>query len=598
MVAIFLRARVVLQTLFSFLILFFWAYSHAVASSEAKVKLSGALGSSVDIYRVTGTGLRTVDPGQMLPLGTIATGKSYAFPVGSYYAVNSCSSFFFELKAQSEFVIHLRRAVFELEKSTKFRFFDSFAPNSKDSTDGVWSTLWPQHTGDAMVENMSVGKERIRNFLPVECIHPLTAEREAWSNVETFDLLPGQVSLTLGGRHLVPDGLTNVADPIRFSLVPLVVASQIAGLTADFFVAPAPGSSGLKEHEVGSVVAAPVGSLLWLLQGSYVLELNGSRREVNLDGKNGLGLSLGAIEIRTPSEFPMKERLRLGGGPPFAYINDGVLFAMDTPYLVFPGNYSVSLEGGDMRSSVEVFSTELTRLRTRGARLNMPSCEAGQGTACGRPPNVTLHFKQRPFVLMTVEPNVPFLVLEDDYEYGIEGMRGVLKKLGTSDRKAAEETLARVHFVWQVQQAAPRVRTDLVRLESKDEKIYGKSLDFLFNQPREVYVPPGSYELTYLVGDPLLERPKTRRALQLTAGSTTEVIIPIYSDKLGTPEAKDARDPQSKSEPGSDALNEQVSQGAGAGANSGANPGASSGEQMAQPTPAPELPTRLKPVRK
>ncbi len=596
MFAIFLSERFVLQKVFICLILSMLAYTPAVASSDAKVKLSGALGSSVDIYRVTGTGLRTVDPSQMLPLGTIATGKSYAFPVGSYYAVNSCSSFFFELKAQSEFVIHLRRAVFDLEKSTKFRFFDSFAPNSKNSTDAVWSSLWPQHTGDAMVENMVAGKERLQNFLPVECIHSLTAEREAWSNVETFDLLPGQVSLSLGGRHLIPDGLANVSDPIRFSLVPLVVVSQIAGLNADFFVAPAPGTSGGAEREAGNVVAAPVGRLLWLLQGSYVLELNGSRREVTLDGKNGLGLSLGAIEIRTPTEFPMKERLRLGGGPPFAYINDGVLFAMDTPYLVFPGNYSVSLEGGDMRSSVNVFSTELTRIRTRGARLNMPRCEAGEGNACGRPPNVTLHSKQRPFVLMTVEPNVPFLVLEDEYEYGIEGMRGVLKKLGTSDRKAAEETLARVHFVWQVQQAAPRVRTDLVRLESKDERIYGKSLDFLFNQPREVYVPPGSYELTYLVGDPLLERPKTRRVLQLAAGSTTEVIVPIYSDKLGNPDSTDARDPQAKAEPGSDALNDQVSQGTGA--NSGANPGASSGEQMAQPTPAAELPTRLKPVRK
>lgn len=584
------RKFVLLRFMFVFLLLPFFTFafcmlfgSPAFAASEAKVKLTGAIGSSVDIYRVTGTGLRTVDPGQMLPLGTITTGKSYAFPIGSYFAVNSCSSFFFELKEQFEFVIHLRRAMFVLNKSTKFHFMDSFAPASKATTEGIWRTVWPEHTGDATAENLVTGKDRPRNFLPVECTHPLTADRESWSAVEEFDLLPGQVSLSLGGRQLVRDGLSNMPEPIRFSLVPLMVASQIPGLTADFFVTPAPGSNGAAEQE--AVVAAPVGSVLWLLPGSYLLELNGSRREVSLDAKNGLGLSLGAIEIRTPSEFPMKERLRLGGGPPFAYINDGVLFAMDTPYLVFPGKYSVSLEGGDMRSSVDVYSSELTRLRTHGARLNMPPCGSGAGTSCGRPPNVTLHVKQRPFVLMTVEPNVPFLVLEDDYEYGVEGVRGVLKKLSTSDRKAAEETLARVRFLWQVQQAAPRVRTDLVRLESRDDKLYGKSLDFLFNQPHEVYVPPGNYELTYLVGDPLLERPKTRRGLQLSPGSTTEVVIPIYSDKLVSPESKNAGDLQSKSEMGSDAAADQSGQGG-------------SGDVVTPPTPAAELPKRLKPLRK
>jgi hypothetical protein len=81
---------------------------------------------------------------------------------------------------------------------------------------------------------------------------------------------------------------------------------------------------------------------------------------------------------------------------------------------------------------------------------------------------------------------------------------------------------------WQLRPAQGRYRTELVRLESKGASGFGKSLDLLFHKPHEVLVPAGNYDLTYFLGDPLLERSKTRQSLVLEPGQTREVTVPVY----------------------------------------------------------------------
>lgn len=501
--------------------------------TESRVRLVGVPGSSVEIFRATGVGTGALDPNHLLPLGTIVSGRVYRFPRGSYYAVNACSAVYFELSKDATFDVHLRRISFVRDRTLPIRLLELVDSKSdEDKADALWSDFFTN--GDvgpvATLTDRNPAAPPLKERISVACSHPLSSVVSQWADRDEFEILPGQVSLTVAGRQfssLVPsvpavDGAKNVSIPLS----PVLLRAQGSEPT-DIFLSPVSSN----EDALSQVVSAPLGGVQWLPFGRYQLEVNGSKREIVLDGKSGLGLSLGSIVIQTPADFPMQERIRSGGSPPFAYINSHVLFTLDTPYYVFPGRYTVSLEGGDVRADVEVFSGRTSRMQTLGSRILMPPCPAGGTKACKRAPRITIHNQQKPFVLMTVEPETPFLVLDGDYEYGVEGLRGILRKLPTSGRSVAEETLARVRFVWQIQPAAPRVRTDLVRLETLAEPVFGKSLDFLFHQPEEIYVPPGSYELTYFVGDPAAERKKIRNAKVFQQGSTVELVVPIYSDK-------------------------------------------------------------------
>jgi hypothetical protein len=215
----------------------------------------------------------------------------------------------------------------------------------------------------------------------------------------------------------------------------------------------------------------------------------------------------------------------------FVYIDTGALLNMNTDYLVFPGSYTVSIEGSEVQDVFQVESGKETVIKTFAARVDVPDCPDTE-KGCRNAPRITIHREQKPYALMTVEPRLPFLLLEGNYEYGVEGLRGIKRSLSKRSGSLAGEPLARVRFKWDVRPAQGRFRTDLVRIESRGQNTFGRSLDLLFHKPDEVYVPAGNYDLTYFVGDPLAERSKSRQSLLLEPGQTREALIPIYVEKV------------------------------------------------------------------
>lgn len=578
------------------------ALAQSRESTEARVRLLAAPGSAVEVYRVAGQGSGVLDPKHLLPMGTIVSGRVYGFPAGNYYAVNGCSSEFFELQAGAQLDLRLRLLRLERVQAARLRIEDRLA--EKQASSGLWDDFRSLEEEDAPAGFVTLSERRtdvqgLREMVPVECTHPLSSVRESWSDRYTFELLSGQVTMTIAGQ--VPTLLSNskpqsepqtekaalgpaapAAELAALSLLPVMVRAKITA-DSDYFVSAV---SSERASNSKPVVAVPVGSVLWLPPGSYALELNGSRREIALQSAQGLALGLGSLEIRTPPRFPMDERTKAGGSPPFAYINEDVLFTLDTSYLVFPGSYTVSLEGGDVRAKVEIYAGEQTRMQTYGAKILWPRCE-GDKLACKSPSAITLHTNQRPFALMNVEPGVPFLVLEGDYEYGVEGLRGVFRRLKTSAQGVAEETLARVRLTYRVKSAGPRVRTDLVRLESSGSELFGKSLDLLFHQPGELVAPPGNYELTYFVGDPAAERSKVRRTLSLAQGTTASLEVPLFNDKANAASAASGAPPV---DPDSGLPAEKAEE---------ETAGAEGSERPEEQRPAePALPSRLKRLRR
>lgn len=385
--------------------------------------------------------------------------------------------------------------------------------------------------------------------IPAVCADPVDGHVREWSDRRSFHLLPGRSTLTIGGRLFQPDAPSPVAVHPVAVIGPEVVHTQVR-----YFTIPSELDvpDGVRPTGGGRITGTLVGETVMLPKGAYTLEVNGSKRAIEVPVPGGRPIALGAVRIEAPADFPMTERLRAGGQPIFGFINEGVLFNLNSDYLVFPGSYNVRLEGSDVRKMVQVEPQARVVLNASAARIVAPPCNE-ETRLCRSPARITVHEERKPFSLMTVDAGLPFLVFDSPYQYGVEGIRGVLRTLSASRAGLASETLARVKFDWEIREANGRTRTDLVRFESKGTVNFGRSLDLLFSKPDELFVPAGTYQLTYFVGDPSQERPKTRVDVSLQQGETRVLTVPLYIDKLSlrenaapgaspTPAADAARD--------------------------------------------------------
>lgn len=278
-----------------------------------------------------------------------------------------------------------------------------------------------------------------------------------------------------------------------------------------------------------TVISAPINGKVWLFPGQYQVEVNGTKKIIDLHTKIAHKLQLGMLKVVAPKNFPFDKRAQLGGQPISAFIDDKVLIRLNVSYPVFAGKYILNLEGSDLEKEINIEEDETTAVKTLGAQIDAPTCLT-KSAVCYTPSRITIHENKQPFILMVVPVGQPFLVFEgNNYQYGVEGVKGIFKSLPTSSDSVKSETLGLVNIKWEVRYTSSNNSTDFVRFESKSPNLYGKSVDLSFFKPTEVYLPEGDYWLTYYVGDTASQNvPKTRTEVNLLNGSVKDITIPLF----------------------------------------------------------------------
>ncbi|RDB35852.1 MAG: hypothetical protein DCC88_08090 [Spirobacillus cienkowskii] len=426
------------------------------------------------------------------PLLRLKTNSKLLLPVGDYLLANECSSYEFTNDGTTEKKVVLSKL--------SLMFANKSAENKK--------------------LNLS---ENTFNSL---CNDPMNKQEHWYNNRSEFDVLPGQNTISISGRNVELNTQPTIFSDKKVSLWPVTLTSPNNTDSSKFFSLP----TDLLSNEKRFVISSPVNGTLWLQKGRYQIEVNGTKRIIQVKDFSNYVINLGVMKISSPRNFPIEERLKAGGQPIFAYVNEKVLFRLNTNYPVFPGKYRVALEGTEIEKFVDVAENEITEVKTRGVQISSPICPKNE--KCRSPSRITVHTNRMPFVLMTVMADMPFLVFDQKYEYGIEGIKGVFKNLVASEEAVKIDKLGRVKIKWETRYTTGNTKTDFVRFESKSPFIFGKSIDLMYFKPEEVYLPEGDYWLTYFVGDQSLVLPKTRVDVVLTGGSTREVVIPVYTQKL------------------------------------------------------------------
>lgn len=475
------------------------------------------------LYRQVGTDDRKI----LTPVLLLKGGDSAVIEPGEYMLANECSGYVFKQSADRMTKIPVRRLSLVLHGEPEVQTgqpSELAQPSLSTQVDGNSDGLPSAESARALNAHIPL--------VHTQCLDPLDGQKSEWTDRRAFDLLPGNTELKIAGKPYQVKNFGETSENISVDLYPVKIISEFGNTATRFYIT----ANDLENKSGHPVIGVPANGSTWLLPGEYSIEVNGSRKKVTIEKGAITEVAVGVIRIEIPENFPIEQRLKAGGQPVFVYLDSSALLSPDTDYVVFPGIYTVSIEGSEVQDRFEVLEGKRTLVKTFAARIDAPACLAGVDK-CKRSPPITIHKEQKPYALMTVEAGLPFLLLEGQFEYGVEGIRGIKKSLIRRGDKLAGDTLARVMINWQLRPAQGRYRTELVRLESKGSTGFGKSLDLLFHKPHEILVPAGAYDLTYFLGDPLLERSKSRQPLLLEPGQTREVTVPVY---VGTNETVDA----------------------------------------------------------
>jgi hypothetical protein len=123
----------------------------------------------------------------------------------------------------------------------------------------------------------------------------------------------------------------------------------------------------------------------------------------------------------------------------------------------------------------------------------------------------------------------PFLVFKgESYFYSIVGLRGIFSKLKLDSRI---NNLSKLTLDWEKKYSQVKIRTELVKIEGKKDTTWGRSLDLINSKPKELYLPPGEYSLSFFSIDKTGEKHKTKRDFFLKPSEQKTLSIPLYFEK-------------------------------------------------------------------
>ena len=228
-----------------------------------------------------------------------------------------------------------------------------------------------------------------------------------------------------------------------------------------------------------------------LLAGKYVVELNGSKKEVEIEEGESLSLDTSTVKVDVSKKIPLELSKRVLGKPQFVKLNGDHLLNLNEEYLVLPGDIELQLNGSIRAKNFKIESGQRYVIQTNSVVVNF-KCKAWDYECLGRK-KVFLYKKGVSFPFAVGRSDIALLYFEKDAFVSLQGSKNVRYYLSGKKRNHRLNA-GYIKFV-PVYKSRSQYFTDLTRIETISKNFSGDSIDFPITGEHKIPLITGLYSL-------------------------------------------------------------------------------------------------------
>lgn len=354
-----------------------------------------------------------------------------------------------------------------------------------------------------------------------------TKSRQHLSNHYELTVIHGKRDLLVG---MVPMHIDFTAMPepdkpkeLTYKLAALQV-SDFEGNTQDtsYFVSPV-------DELIAATKYQRFGRWEFLLPGHYIVEVNGTRMQVDLNEGDERTVKPALFRVTTSPDIDLEQPARIKGSPWLVEINTGHWLNFNETYPVLPGVATIAISGSTQSVDVTLTEGEATELQARSITVDS-GCDVKKELQCLGDHGISLYVPEEPYPFIESVSDIPVLFIDQGQPVmlGIEGSRDILYEIPANVRDRTLH-LGYAKLVPQPQHRPGQV-TDLARVEAAATPMTGHTLDVNLEKPTVMPLLAGTYRLENFVSATTSDgnRASSQRGFTIEPGRTVELEFPAY----------------------------------------------------------------------
>jgi len=366
--------------------------------------------------------------------------------------------------------------------------------------------------------------------VPASDVDQFTIQCNRFDKVRFTQTLANRSSIDiLSGRHEVLIGMLPYQldfDSSTFS-EPQVRKIQLGsvavigrGLEGEdkYFISP-------KASRISVTATQSLDRRVFVLPGQYLLELNGTKSEINVNGLEDKVIKIATLRVEAPANAELDRAFQIRGNPLYIELEDGHWMNFDETYAVLPGLIHFKIHGSESTNEFALAEEQDLVVKSRSVRVEI-DCSPWEWSCLGSR-KVYLYRTDQPYPFATGVTDVPILFLDDDAWVTIEGSRDIRMLIP----KQQESTVFRAGKIQLVPEVSnkPGFVTDLVRIEATGQQMTGTSLDLNLDSNNLLPLIEGRYLLVNYTSSTTTDgaRSKVEKWIEIAAGKLSKDTFPV-----------------------------------------------------------------------
>jgi len=288
-----------------------------------------------------------------------------------------------------------------------------------------------------------------------------------------------------------------------------------------FFISP-------QDEMIAATKYQAFGNWDFLLPGKYLVEVNGTRMQVELAAGERRTIQPALLSVSSTDEVDLGAATKVTGSPWLVEVNGGHSLTFNEPYPVLPGKITLNIS-----NSVQVVEYELVE----GQRLDIPVNSVtvhnlcpSETVTCKGGRSITLSFPEETYPFIESVTDIPVLYINTGAPIfvGVEGSRDVLFSIKGDNRN--QQLYTGLVTLTPNIQFKPGQNTDLVRVDGIEPFSRGHTLDL--NLEAETVLPliSGTYNLAQFTSSSTTEgdRKQLDRRFVISRGQEINIEFPVF----------------------------------------------------------------------